>query len=84
LPSADSPNICARPRKKREDRARMALTVSVIKMISGRIIKVHGQLHQPEAEDASVEINIGLRFACNRGYVVKSFNSVGWVRLGAL
>jgi hypothetical protein len=53
-------------------------------MISGRIIKVHGQLHQPEAEDASVEINIRLRFACNRGYVVKSFNSVGWVRLGAL
>jgi hypothetical protein len=48
----------------------MALPVSVVEVVSCRIIVVDGQLHQPQAKHACVKINIRLGISGNCGHVV--------------
>jgi hypothetical protein len=61
-----------RPGKESQDRARMSDAVTVIKMICTRVVEVHRQFHQAQAEDVGVEIDIRLRITCDRGDMVDS------------
>src|SRR5216684_2700299 len=66
---------CTRPRKERQDCPRMSLTISVIQVIRGRIIKIHRQFHESEPEHTRVEIDICLWFSGNCSHVMQSFNA---------
>ena len=54
----------------------MTLAVTVVKVIGCWIVKVYCQLNQPQAEDAAVEIDVGLRIAGDSGHVMNTRNAV--------
>src|SRR4029078_7037877 len=60
----------ARPGEERHDRSRTAQLIAIVKMVAPRVIEVARELHQPEPEDAAVEIDIGLRVTADGGDVV--------------
>jgi hypothetical protein len=51
-------------------------------MISAGIILIHASLHQSQAEDAGVEIQVFLRRSGNRRYVMDSFDVFHGVNVG--
>ena len=57
----------ADPRKKGENRAGRCGVIPVIKMIGARIVLVDRLLHEAQAEDLGVEIQITLRIGSDRG-----------------
>src|SRR5436190_19968827 len=62
----------SRPGKESQDRSRRSNSIAKIKMISARIIKIHGLLDQPKAEYLGVKIDIALGISRNRGNVMNS------------
>ena len=60
------------PREEREDRAGRADAVTVVEVIGGRVVEVHGALDQAQAEDAGVEIDVTARIAGDRGNVMQA------------
>src|SRR5581483_4543410 len=65
-----------RPGKERQNSSWMTLTVTVIKVIGRRVVKVHRQLDKAQPEDARIEIDVGLWVTRDRGYVVNTRNAV--------
>ncbi len=58
------------PREECEDGAGRTGFVAEIEVIGAGIVEVHGLLHQPQAEDARIEIEIALRRTGDGGDVV--------------
>src|SRR4051812_8398503 len=54
------------PREKGQDRAGLALLVTVIKVPGAGIVEVHGFLDQPKPERAGIEVEIAVGPARNR------------------
>jgi len=52
----------------------MTLTVAVVEMISSRIVKIYGHLHQAKPENTCIKVDIPLRVAGNRRHVMQAFN----------
>ena len=62
------------PGEESDDAARVAGFISKIEVIGARIVKIHGEFHEPQAQDATVEIQVALRIARYCGDVVYSKN----------
>src|SRR5688572_23644020 len=66
------PAAALRPGEERQDAARRPLGVAKIEVIGAGIVEVDGQLHESEAEDLRVEVEIALRVAGDRRDVMKT------------
>src|SRR5688572_33508714 len=66
------PAAALRPGEERHDAARRPLGVAKIEVIGAGIVEVDGQLHESEAEDLRVEVEIALRVAGDRRDVMKT------------
>src|SRR5688572_13949936 len=66
------PAAALRPGEERHDAARRSVGVAKVEVIGAGIVEVDGQLHEPEAEDLRVEIEIALRVAGDRRDVMKT------------
>jgi hypothetical protein len=58
-------------------RSGRALLVGIEQVVDGRIVLVHGLLHQPQAEDAGVEVDVSGSVPRDRRHVVDSFQAHG-------
>ena len=57
-PVARTPATCAGILEERDVAPRRALLVRVEEVVDGRVVLVHRLLHEPEAEDACVEVDV--------------------------
>src|SRR5690242_720385 len=74
LARADPSAACTWPREERHDAPRRADLVTVVEVVRLRIVEVDRALHEPEAEDAGVEVDVTLRIAGDRGDVVDALD----------
>ena len=72
LPDPLAPLVGAGPREEGEDGSRVSRRIAVIEVVGVRIVIVDGQLHQPQAEDSGVEIQVPLRVAGDRRHVMNA------------
>src|SRR5262249_44243958 len=57
-------------REEGEGGTRRSQPISIVEVVGARVVEVDGDLHQPEAEDARVKIDVGLRIVGDGGHVV--------------
>lgn len=50
----------------------MAQLVAEVEVVRRRVVEIHRSLDQSQPKDPCVEVEIALRIACDRGYVVDS------------
>jgi hypothetical protein len=67
--------VSARPGKKREEAPGTASLVAKIEVIGSRIVEVYRALYQPEAQEASVEVEVSLRITRDGGDVMDAADS---------
>src|SRR2546422_6071547 len=65
-----APGSRAGPREEGHDASRIADLVAEVEMVGLRIVEIHGALHQPEAEQPHVEVEVLLRVTRDRGDVM--------------
>src|SRR5213083_1663529 len=58
------------PGEEGHDAPRIADLVAEVEMVGLRIVEIHGALHQPEAEQPHVEVEVLLRVTRDRGDVM--------------
>jgi hypothetical protein len=70
LPTPAGASARSRPGEKRNDCSRAPNVIAKIKMVTTRIVEIHGPFDQAQAERPGVKIEIGLRISRNRGDVM--------------
>ena len=80
LAGASNPAARARPRKKRQNRSWRATVIAEIEVICPRVIEVDGALNEAQTEHQDIKIQVSLRIACDRCYVVEPANFALHVR----
>ena len=58
--------------EKRQDCPRSAVAITIVKMVSARIVEVDRALDQPQPEQVGVEVQVTLRIAGDGGDVMES------------
>ena len=69
-PGARAPGAHTRVLEECDVAPRRPVLVRVEEVVDGRVVLVHGLLHEPQAEDARVEVDVPRRIAGDAGHVV--------------
>ena len=64
------------PWEKSQDGSRMAPGITIVEVVGSGIIEIDCDLDQAQSQDARVEVDVALRIACNRSYMVDSQDRV--------
>src|SRR4029077_20982669 len=70
LPAPAGASARSRPGEKRNDWSRAPNVIAKIKMVTTRIVGLHGPIAHAQAARLGVKIEIGLRISRNRGDVM--------------
>lgn len=61
-----------RPREESKDRSRRPGRIAEVEVITSRIVKINGSLHEPHPEQSDIEVEIALWIGSDRGDVMEA------------